>query len=87
MSHVRPMGVPDDARVTPIQEPQSDIYEEAVAALLELVHSDQLSNEQKTLIQDAMISPLRGIRRRNQFLPLKDTGMSIDEDINHFKNQ
>jgi hypothetical protein len=96
-NHIRPMGVPDDDRVdigVPalaeckqilVTEPQPDIYEEAITALLKLVNHDGVTHAQAAQVLDTMVSPLRAIRRRNQFLPLKDYGMTIDEAISHFK--
>lgn len=70
-----------------VTEPLLDIYEEAIQALLKVANHDAITDAQAMQVLGTMVSPLRGIRRRNQFLPLKDTGMSMDEAINHFKNQ
>ncbi len=65
--------------------PALDVYEEAIAALLKLTHLPEVTEAQSVQITD-QVSALRNIRRRNQFLPLKDTSMTVDEAIAHFSS-
>lgn len=69
-------------------EPLLDIYEEAISALLKIMNHDAITDSQSAQILDQMVSPLRAIRRRNQFLPLQGTEeITIDEAIRRIECQ